>query len=235
MSVVDVLPWRGAQRPHTNTFIRIYINTSQLSVSNCCFLPWLLLLLLIVANKQLSAALNPVFCWSPSKLSLSIPQSRGGKANMFSLYKSSCRKSKVIFSIRKIWGCSERKSSRHRHLCLCVFVCVFCPCTHPYMYQAFSHESGTTIGLIISCCCGVIVRKWTWKTVKEQVKYNSQTLFLFNTLSPNVNVSLSFLSSVSSHLPLTLPPAFPPSPFLSLSALICSTSLFFSPSVSEQE
>lgn len=69
-----------------------------------------------------------------------------GKPTCFSLYKSSCRKRKVIFSVRKIWGDSERKSSRHRHLCVyfyCVLVLLMCK-------LICVPESGTA-GLIISC------------------------------------------------------------------------------------
>lgn len=118
---------------------RRHIHAGLVWMSDRCFLP-LLLLVLIVAD--------PVFCWCLSKLGLSIPRSWGGKANMF-VWK--------FFGKAKLYLVSGKYDGVQRGTVayttpLCVFLCAGFsrPCTRSYMCQAYSPESGQTIGLIIS-------------------------------------------------------------------------------------
>lgn len=93
---------------------RRHIHAGLVWMSDRCFLP-LLLLVLIVAD--------PVFCWCLSKLGLSIPRSWGGKANMF-VWKF-FGKAKLYFVSGKYDG--VQRGTVTYTTPLCVFLCAGFP------------------------------------------------------------------------------------------------------------
>lgn len=171
-------------------------------ISNMCFLP--LLLLLIVENKRQSAALDLVFCWWLSKLGLSIPQWWGGNANMlFFVWKFLSENLYLVLG--KHEGVQRGKVAKMK-----LGVCFLCACFARVQAlkcaRCFPLCQGKTIGLTIICHSKAV--GWSaGRTVKD---YNSTTQE-YNTTAyiffPTVRANCCSFSS----------------PFLSLSPLFCST------------
>lgn len=160
-------------------------------MSNCFFLPSMMLVKL-----WRSAALNGRMAVQALLQHSSVL----GRETCLSLYKMSRQKSKVIFSDRTFWGCSGRKSCRHRHLC--VFFCVLVLPVYMLLCQVYSPKSGKTIGLIISCQNKAEPQEECQRTT---VLHMYHLLWILNRFLCRPS-PLSYCTS----LPPSIPPAFTP-------------------------
>lgn len=165
-------------------------------MSNHCFLP--LLPLLIVTNKQPSAALNP------SKLSLSIPGSWGGKAKMFFLcIKVLVGKAKLYLALGKYEGVQRGKVADTSVCVSCVLALAVYTLVHvPGLFHRVRNNNGSNYKLSKQSCA-VIHRKRKRMTVKIQVRHDNSHFF------PIESVQMMMFLCHRSHrasLPLSLVP-----------------------------